>query len=459
MTSQNKVITRFPPSPTGLLHVGSVRTALFNYFFTKQNKGTFLLRIEDTDKERSKKEYEQDILESLSWLNLKHDGELIRQSERTAIYKKYLQKLLDEGKAYVSKETPKEEGDRTEVIRFKNPNVKITFSDMIRGEVSMDTSDLKDFVIAKSIDEPLYHLAVIVDDFETGVTHVIRGEDHISNTPRQILLLEAIGASRPLYAHLPLILAEDRSKLSKRKHGEKVSLKHYIDQGYLRDAIINYMALLGWNPGTDQEIFTLDELIEKFDISKVQKGGAIFNEEKLKWINKQHMLKMNPHSIQEKIMDGITLSTQFQKKDWKINANFFEKLYPLILDRIQTFGEIPTLIDSGEFNYVFETPEYDSELLYWKGQKDPEALTRRLQEVIAKLNKIDGKEFNFNKEAVKSAVWDFATAEGRGEVLWPMRVALSGQEKSPDPFILAELLGKSETVSRLTKALEKVSHA
>src|SRR3989338_10065153 len=254
-----KIITRFPPSPTGPLHIGNVRTALFNYFFARQNGGQFIVRVEDTDKVRSKKEYELGMLDSLKWLGLSRDGQLWHQSERVEIYKKYLRKLIDEGKAYVSQDT---EGDNKEVIRFKNPNKVITFTDLVRGEISFDTSDLKDFVIARNVDDPLYHLTVVVDDHEVGVTHIIRGDDGISNTPRQILLQEAIGATRPQYAHVPLILAPDKSKMSAR-HGA-TSLRDFRAKGYLPEAIINYLALLGWNPGTDQEIFTIAELIEEF---------------------------------------------------------------------------------------------------------------------------------------------------------------------------------------------------
>ncbi|MBX4197771.1 glutamate--tRNA ligase [Candidatus Parcubacteria bacterium] len=446
---KNNIVTRFPPSPTGLLHIGNVRTGLYNYFFALQNEGKFIFRIEDTDKERSKKEYEEDIFKSMEWLGLKYDG-VTRQSERAGIHKKYLEKLLAEGKAYISKEEPKEEGQRTEVIRFKNPNTNITFTDLIRGEVSIDTTDLKDFVIAKSLDEPLYHLAVVVDDFEMGITHVIRGEDHISNTPRQILLLEAIGGSRPVYAHLPLIFAEDRSKLSKRKHGERVSLKHYIEQGYLPEAIINYMSLLGWNPGTDQEIFTFEELIKAFDISKVQKGGAIFNEEKLKWFNKEHMKRLPAEVLEQKMKEIIT-------SVYKVSDNDIKHFTPVILERISTFGEARALIQQGEFDYLFKSPDYSIELLYWKGQKDHEALIRRLNEVIKILGRIDEKDYK--QAIIKDALWEYATSEGRGEVLWPTRVALSGKEKSPDPFVLAELLGKEESLKRLHSALEKVSHA
>ena len=273
-----QVIVRMAPSPTGKFHVGSARTALYNFLFARKNDGKFILRIEDTDKERSKKEFENDILEGLEWLGLKYD-ELYRQSERGEVYKSYVEKMLSQDLVYESDD---------KVIRFRNPNKKIKFNDLIRGEIEFDTTELNDFVIAKSVDEPLYHLAVVIDDFESGITHVIRGEDHISNTPRQILIQDAIGAPRPLYAHLPLILAQDRSKLSKRKHGESVSLDYYREKGYSPAAVINYLALLGWNPGTEQEIFTLEELIKVFDLSRVHKGGAIFDEKKLAWVSRKH---------------------------------------------------------------------------------------------------------------------------------------------------------------------------
>jgi len=291
--SKEKVIVRMAPSPTGNLHIGTARTALYNYLFAKQNGGKFILRMDDTDKERSTKDFETNIIEGLAWLGLNHD-ELFRQSEREEVYKKYLKQMIDSGHAYVSKEEPKEEGQRSEVIRLKNPNKKITFTDLVRGEVSFDTTELGDLIVAKSMEEPLYHLASVVDDLEMGITHVIRGEDGISNTPRQILIQEAIGAPRPVYAHLSLILASDRSKLSKRKHGEMVWIDTYKAKGYSAEAILNYLALLGWNPGTDEEIFTLEGLIKVFDITRVHKGGAMFDEKKLAWVNRKHFNLNNP---------------------------------------------------------------------------------------------------------------------------------------------------------------------
>jgi len=437
-----KVVVRFPPSPTGFLHIGGARTALFNYLFAKQNNGTILLRFEDTDKERSKREFENDIKESLAWLGLSMDGEAVRQSERTDIYTKYLKQLVDSGAAYLSKEESAE-GKRAEVIRFKNPNKKIVFEDLIRGTIEFDTTDLKDFVIAKSMEEPLYHLAVVVDDFEMGVTHVMRGEDHISNTPRQILIQEAINAPRPIYAHIPLILAPDRSKLSKR-HGA-VSVLEYRKLGYLPSALVNYLALLGWNPGTEREIFTLDELVKSFDLSKVQKGGAIFNTEKLGWINKEHLKNYPLDEIEKRLAAACP----------KLSAKMLTKLAPLTLERITTLREIDEMAAQGEFDAFIGSPLYDSKLLKWKDDPDLTATGGRLLETRKLLERLEEK--GFDRTSVKTCLWDFATEKGRGSVLWPLRVALSGKEKSPDPFILAEILGKSETLKRIDEAVAALS--
>ena len=299
----NKVITRFAPSPTGQFHLGGVRSALYNYLFAKQNKGIYILRSEDTDKERSKKEYEDSFVELFEWLGLKPDH-FFRQSERTEIYKKYIEKMIAGGFAYISQEEIKEAGQRSEVIRFKNPNKKITFNDIVLGDITFDTTDLKDFVIARSITEPLYHLSAVIDDHEMAITHVIRGQEHIANTPRQILIQEAIGAKRPLYAHMPLILSKDRAKLSKRDP-EVIPALEYRNFGYLPEAIVNFMALIGWNPGGEQEVFTLAELVKKFDINKIQKSGGVFNSEKLDWINKEHMKRLPQKEIEKNIMTWL----------------------------------------------------------------------------------------------------------------------------------------------------------
>ncbi len=428
----NQIVTRFAPSPTGLLHLGNYRTALFNYLFAKKIGGQFLLRIEDTDRERSKPEFEQNILDSLAWLGLEYD-EITRQSENVTKHTNYLKKLIDSGHAYHSKEEIKEAGDRSEVIRFKNPNQIITFTDLIRGDVTFDTTDLGDFVIAKSETEPLFHLAVVVDDFESGVTHIIRGEDHISNTPRHILLQRAIGAPIPIYAHLPLVLAPDRSKLSKR-HGA-LPITDYRDSGFLPEAIINFMALLGWSPqhgeGTNEEIFNLAELIERFDLAAVGKSGAIFNIEKLAWLNKEYLKRLTPAEQINYVVQALP----------QLDKEILIKITPLILDRASNFDELKKIEQAGELAYWFESPKPDKELL---------KNTTHLTQVMALLTNVT--EADWSTENIKNSLWDFATEVGRAEVLWPMRVALSGLAKSADPFTIAAIIGKEATLARLTYA-------
>lgn len=272
--------------------MGGARTALFNYLFARQHNGSFLFRLEDTDRARSKKEYEDEIIDNLKWLGIVWDNqEIWRSSERTEIYRGYLKKLIDSGVGYLSREPKKDGEGEVEVVRFKNPNKRVGWKDLVRGQVNFDTTELKDFVIAKSISEPLYHLAVVVDDFEMGITHIIRGEDHISNTARQMLIQEALGAPTPQYAHLPLVLASDRSKLSKRRHGESASIAHYRAEGICPEAMLNFLALLGWHPSASDasEMLSFDELLKQFQLERVQKGGAVFDLNKLNWLNRKYL--------------------------------------------------------------------------------------------------------------------------------------------------------------------------
>jgi glutamyl-tRNA synthetase len=451
--THKKVITRFPPSPTGNLHLGSFRTALFNYLYAKQHDGTIVLRMEDTDRERSKPEYEKNILECLEWLGLKFDS-FSRQSERGKIYAHYISKLIAEDKAYISKEETTEAGKRSEVIRFRNPNKVINFYDVIRGEISFDTTELGDFVIAKSPEEPLYHLAVVVDDHEAGVTHVIRGDDHISNTPRQILIGLAIGAVQPVYAHIPLILSPDKSKLSKRK-GAK-SLTEYRDLGYLPEALINFMAMLGWNPGTTEEIFSLAELIKRFDLAQVQKAGAVFNEEKLRWLNKEYLKRKTHADFAREMKPFLENSEQFKKNSWKLSDELALKLVPVALDRISVYSDLIAMADAGDFDYFFETPEFDPKDLIWREEKDAENTKTFLSEAARMLDEAPNEAFE-ETEKIKELLWAYASENGRGSVLWPIRFALSGKLKSPDPFTLISILGKKESIKRLTHAAKSLT--
>ena len=451
-----QIKVRFAPSPTGMFHIGSARAALFNYLFAKKNSGIFILRIEDTDKERSKPEFENDLIESLKWLGINWDESPYRQSERTEIYEKYIKKLFDENKVYycfhseedlekekeimlasgeapryrgycrdLSKEEVNKKLERGEkhIIRFKMPKTKVVFKDLIRGKVTFDTALFDDLAIAKDLSSPLYNLAAVIDDHEMGITHVIRGEDHISNTPKQILIGEALGFDSPHYAHLPLILAPDHSKLSKR-HGA-IAVSDYKKMGYLPEAIINFIAFLGWNPGINQEVFSKGELEKEFSLERVGKSGAIFNVEKLNWLNSYYIRKLPLNDLTKMIKN-------FVNKDWLeiYKESDFQNIVGLFHDRLRKLSDFETMADL----FFKEDLEYDSELLIWKD--DPKEKT---QSILKEL-----------KQVLDSLASKFST----GGVFWPFRVAISGKKASPDPLEIAVMLGKEKVLERLEKAIE-----
>jgi glutamyl-tRNA synthetase len=430
------VRTRIAPSPTGYFHVGTARTALFNFIFAKQNNGAFVLRIEDTDSKRNKPEFETDILDSMNWLGLTPD-ETYSQSELVESHKKAIQTLINSDKAFISKEPSKEDDTKeVSVVRLRNRGETVTFTDLIRGEISFDTTELGDFIIARSVDEPLYHLAVVVDDAEMNITHVIRGEDHISNTPRQILIGRALGYSEPQYAHLPLILAHDKSKLSKRKH-VFATIKQLKDDGYDAGAIVNFLLLLGWSSRDDREIFSKDEMLLEFDLTRVHKSGAIFNPEKLRWLNKNYLQKISDDDFAQRAFTEIKL------------------LYPRWIDdyitkeKVHTWQEIRHMRD--DLKYFFSPPNIDKTKLVWRDSTPNE--TKEHLEFIQSVLITAEKDVFDNPEKVKELIWDYANTKGRGEVLWPLRYALSGRDKSPDPFTLISVLGKTETIRRIDKVL------
>ena len=419
------------------MHLGNFRTAIFAYLYAKKYDGVFVFRIEDTDRERSKKEYEDDIIEGLKWLGLSYD-KFYRQSENLDRHKFYLEKMIREGNAYISKEKAKDSsGSIKELVRFKNPNIDVTFKDKIKGEVTMNTKDLGDFIIAKNINEPLFHLAVVVDDFEEGITHVIRGEDHVSNTARQILIQRAIGAETPIYAHLPLVLDASKLKLSKRRGA--LSLLEYRKQGFLPEAILNAVAFVGWNPGTDKEIYMHNELVKDFDLTRVQKSPAILNEEKLEWFNKEHMKLLPLIEIEKNILE------------WLPEGMKNPKLAPIIFERISKWSDVKEMAEAGEFDFVLHTPDIVKEKLNYKNTSQ-EKTSKNLKLAIGTLENLS--EENFTQEDIKTALMLIAdNLENRGELLHPVRYALSGKDQSPNPFIIASIIGKNETLSRLQKAI------
>lgn len=434
-----KIITRMAPSPTGNFHIGGVRTALYNYLFARQNGGVFILRSEDTDKERSKREYEDQIFEIFKWLELDYD-QFFRQSDRIDIYVSAVQKMISSGHAYEAEDSTDSPGKK--VIRFKNPNTKITFTDLLLGDITFDTSDLGDFVIARDIESPLYHLTVVIDDGEMGVTHVIRGQEHTSNTPRQILLLEALGYDRPLYLHLPLIMSPRGGKLSKRDP-EVVPVMDYKKSGFLPDALLNFLALIGWNPGGEKEIFSKGELMSAFSLERVQKTNGIFNVDKLNFINKEHIKLMTFDEQLKYLEEGLSPALVEGLK----GRGLFEKVAPLVLERIHNLDEVRQMETDGEFGYFVEAPEIKKEMLVWK-EDGIEKAKDALAKAITAIENFDDDKFASSDE-LKTELMPTAEEFGRGSFLWPLRVSLSGREKSPDPFTLLSLLGKTESLKRI----------
>ncbi len=476
-TTSIPVRVRIAPSPTGPITLGTARTALFNWLFAKQHNGRFIVRIEDTDRERSKKEYEDQILEGLSWLGLLWDegpdkgGPYgpYRQSERIPLYQTYLTQLLRNRRAYYCYCTKEEldaerqailaeglpprysghcrelteppAGQKPQVIRFKTPAAPLEFKDMIRGKVAFDASLFGDIVIAKSLNEPLFNFAVVIDDHEMAISHVIRGEDHISNTPKQLLLMNALGFSPPLYAHIPLILAPNRGKLSKRT--AESSFLEYRDKGYLPEALFNFLGLLGWHPKDTQEIFSPDELIRAFNIRRVQKGGAVLDVEKLDWINSQHLRHLSEKELAEHLKPFLR-SHALNPKD-----RLLYKVIGAVKERLETLGQFVELS-----RFFFALPDYDAKLLVWK-----DTPVSKIKNVLGRLDELfqNFPSSEIRGDMLREKLTPLIEEEGRGAVLWPLRVALSGQAASPDPVVIAEVLGKDESLKRIKTARTKIN--
>lgn len=479
--------TRMAPSPTGPFHIGSARTTLFNYLYARKHGGTFILRVEDTDKERSKKEFEDDLVDGLHWLGIGWD-EFAKQSDRTALYRANLEKLLASGDAYYCYCTKEElEAQRQamlasgmqwkynghcriyantakgatvqptdrkpQVVRFKVPEIKVEFKDVIRGKVEFDAALFGDQVIAKDLDSPLYNFAVIVDDEDMKISHVIRGEDHIGNTPKQILMIRALGFSEPIYAHIPLILNPDRSKMSKR--AGDTALSEFRAKGYLPEAIVNFIALLGWHPHDEREVFLLEELVGEFELERVQKSGAVFNQDKLDWLNREHMKKYSDAEL-------AAMAKPFIEK--KYPTGLFEDGSAGVPTHAEDFikrlvaverGRANTLSDFAELGaFFFKLPDYEPKLLIWK-ESPMGDVVKILEELRAALANVDEKDFV--REPLLVKITEMIGDRNRGLVLWPLRVALSGQQSSPDPIDIAEVLGKTESLTRIEIAIKKLS--
>lgn len=492
-----KIRTRFAPSPTGYLHVGSLRTALYSYLFAKQNNGKFILRIEDTDQTRTVEGARENLLNSLQWAGLAPDEGIINkrgkisekgrfgpymQSKRIKIYQKYAQKLVENGQAYycfcsaqrletlrhqqeqnkqptrydwhcrhLTEEEIKQKlkAKQPHVIRMKVPeNQELEFTDWVRGRLAFNTKDIDDQIIIKSDGYPTYHLASVVDDHSMGISHVIRGEEWLSSTPKHILLYLAFTWPAPEFVHLPLLLNPDKSKLSKRQ-GD-VAVEDYRRRGYLPQALINFVALLGWNPGTDQEIFSLNELIKRFDLTKINKSGAVFDLKKLDWMNGQYLKKM-PLAEFAKLAKPF-LKEKFTDFDFSAKAKSLNAVLALEQERIDRLDQI------GEESVFFFNNQlsYHPQLLVWK--KSSAQVTKQNLKLLAE-QLADCPQTQWTAPKLEARIKKMITDRNltNGEVLWPMRVALTGQEKSPPPFAVAAILGRQETIERLAAAIKKIN--
>ncbi|MDB4940151.1 MAG: gltX [Candidatus Doudnabacteria bacterium] len=500
-----KIRTRFAPSPTGFLHVGGLRTALFAYLWAKHNGGDFLLRIEDTDQARFIDGAIEKLVSVLTGMGIVYDegvvvesGEILDkgdhgpylQSNRLEIYQKYSKELVEAGHAYycfcdeqrltelrkeqealkqptrydrkcrsLSKEEVQNNFDNAMayVIRQAIPEEgQTTIHDLVYGDIVWENKLLDDQVLMKSDGFPTYHLAVVIDDHLMEISHVIRGEEWIPSTPKHILLYKSFGWEQPQFAHLPLLLNKDRSKLSKRQ-GD-VSVEDFLAKGYLKEALINFVALLGWNPKTDQEIFNLQELIEQFELSKVNKSGPIFDIEKLDWFNNLYIRKMSNAEIVTAVLpflkaDGLIVDELQSKNGKKITQEFLESIIEIEKERMKKFSEI------GERTaYFFEQPKYNPELLIWK-KANLVQTKENLSNLIDFIQNLSDSDFNSVLE-IETKVKEFIAQNNldNGSVLWPLRVALSGLEKSPSPFELLYVLfigyGKFEILQRIEIALK-----
>lgn len=483
MIMENKIKVRFAPSPTGPFHIGGARSALFNWLVARHTGGTFLVRIEDTDLARSSRESEENIKEAMKWLGLTWDEGIdvggdngpYRQTERLDIYKKEVQRLLDEGKAYycycteeelqkereeqlVEGKTPvygghcrhltpeqieeyKKEG-RKPVVRLVVPTDKVyAFDDMVRGHVEFQSAGVGDFIIMKSDGIPVYNFAVVIDDALMGITHVIRAEEHLSNTPRQLAIYEALGYKVPKFGHISLILGSDHKKMSKR-HGA-TSVQAYRDMGYLPDAMVNYLALLGWAPKGEQELFTRDELIKEFSMDRVSSNDAVFDIEKLNWINFQYMKKLTAPELLDFVMPFlekagyVTFPLSDEKRGWLEKVVWYvrDHLYfgQQVVENVKPFFEEPVPVEDAEIKAIIDA-------------EDSHKILAAYAEALKTLPE-------FNEDSIKKCFKAVMKETGiKGKAAFePVRIALTGQTQGPGLYTMIELLGLEETEKRLNR--------
>ena len=457
------VRTRFAPSPTGYLHIGGARTSLFSWLYAKKMGGEFILRIEDTDRERSTDEAVDAIIDGMEWLGMEHDEGPFYQTQRFDRYKEVIQQLLDDGHAYhcncsrerldeiraqqmANKEKPKYDGccrkkglaaaDDT-VIRFKNPlEGEVTITDHVRGTVVIKNQELDDLIIERSDKTPTYNLTVVVDDWDMKITHVIRGDDHLNNTPRQINILNALGAEIPEYAHLPMINGPDGKKLSKR-HGA-VSVMQYHEEGYLAEAVLNYLVRLGWSHG-DQEVFTLEEMIEKFDIKDINKSSSNFSIEKLQWMNQQYLMNLDP------VIVAKQLAFYMMEHGIKIETGpALVEIVLLLRERSKTLVE---MVENSRFFYE-PVEEYEAKSVKKHIKEGTAAILVSIREKLANLEE-------WYADNIHHAVQEVVNEQEVGfpKVAMPLRIAVTGSTMSPSIDTTLDLLGREKTLDRIDKLL------
>ncbi len=420
---------RFAPSPTGFLHIGSARTALFNWLYARNQKGKFLLRIEDTDIQRSKKKYLDELLSSLKWLGMEADEELFFQSKRTPVYKKHAKKLLDEDKAYY------ENTEKGKAIRLKNPKQKIIFNDVIKGKIEFDAGVFDDLVLMKSDGSPTYNFACVIDDTEMKITHIIRGDDHVSNTPKQIMLYDAFGIKPPKFVHIPLILGEDRSRMSKR-HGA-TAIADYRKKGYFPEAIVNFLALMGWSPKDDREKLSTDQIIKLFSLKSIKSTPAIFNIKKLDWLNSEY-IKSYPLKKVADFFSASLIKKGILKQDY--DREWFVKLVNIYSTRI---CNIDDFIAKTEFLFK-EKIKYDPQAVKEHIDKETLLYIEKYKEKIEATDVYDEKSLEDTAKKLAEELnihWS--------KLIHPVRVAVTGSSASPGIFEVLVLLGKKRTLQRL----------
>ena len=461
------VRTRFAPSPTGLLHVGGVRTALFSWLYARRHQGEFILRIEDTDRERSTKESVQAILDGMHWLGLDYDREPVYQTDRYPRYAAVAEQLLTEDKAYrcycskerlealresqlAAKEKPQYDGhcrdkqlpagDTPYVIRFKNPQTGgVSFSDQVYGDIHVDNSELDDLILVRSDGNPTYNFAVVIDDWDMGISHVIRGDDHINNTPRQINIFNALNAPVPVFAHLPMILGDDGKRLSKR-HGA-VSVMQFKELGFLPHALLNYLVRLGWSAG-DQEIFSLDEMIALFDLKNVSRGVSSFNYDKLYWLNQHYQKSDSAQSVAE------ALAWHFEQQG--VDSAAGPALVELVAVQAERCRTLAEMCQNSRYFYE-DAIEYDQDAV--KKHLRP-VILEPLTALYERLNQIDDWQRDGLQQCINDVSAEFDI--NMGKIAQPLRVAVTGSGMSPSIDMTLTLLGKVRVISRLTYALELI---